>query len=74
MEHHDAARIALRRRMRNVGLVYVMMSPVVGIFIAVLSRPTYGVLLGALELATGLYAAFAYAPFAEWLRRREQSR
>jgi hypothetical protein len=39
--------------------------------IAVLWRPRYGVFLGAIVLALGLYVRFAYLPFAAWLRRRE---
>ena len=70
----NAPRTELRRRTRRVGLFYVASSPVVCAFFAVVARLTYGVLLGALWLALGLYTAFAYAPFAEWLRRREQSR
>jgi hypothetical protein len=31
-------------------------------------------MVGAVALAGGLYFAFAYVPFAAWLRRREQSR
>jgi hypothetical protein len=49
-------------------------SLVAGLFVAMLSRPLYGVVVGSLWLTTGVYLAVAYAPFAEWLRRREQSR
>jgi hypothetical protein len=68
------ARAELRRRTRRLGLIYVASSPIVAILIATLSRPIYGVLLGAAFLALGLYVRFAYTPFAEWLRRRELSR
>jgi membrane associated rhomboid family serine protease len=70
----STARAELRRRTRRYGFVYIASSPVVGIFLAILSRPRYGVVVGALSLASGVYLAFAYASFAEWLRRREQSR
>jgi hypothetical protein len=49
-------------------------APLLGLLIAVLSRPRYGVLLGAIMLAHGLYIRFAFLPFAAWLRRRELSR
>jgi hypothetical protein len=64
----------LRRRTRRLGLVYFASSPLSGTLIAVLSRPRYGVFLGAIFLALGLYVRFAYLPFAAWLRRRELSR
>jgi hypothetical protein len=70
----DTPRTELRRRTRRVGLLYAASSPVVCIVFGVVARPTVGVLLGAIWLALGLYVGFAYAPFAEWLRRREQSR
>jgi hypothetical protein len=67
-------RAELRRRTRRFALVYFASSPLCGILIAVLSRPRYGVFLGAIFLALGLYVRFAYLPFAAWLRRRELSR
>ena len=67
-------RAELRRRTRRLGLVYFASSPLSGILIAILSRPRYGLFLGALFLALGLYVRFAYLPFAAWLRRRELSR
>jgi hypothetical protein len=67
-------RAELRRRTRRMGLVYFAASPLSGILIADLSRPRYGVFLGAIFLALGLYVRFAYLPFAAWLRRRELSR
>ena len=67
-------RAELRRRTRRLGLVYVASSPIFGSLIAVLSRPVYGVLSGAVFLALGLYVWLGYAPFARWLRRRELSR
>jgi hypothetical protein len=70
----DTARAELRRRTRRLGLVYVASSPLFGILIAVLSRPRYGVFLGAIFLELGLFVRFAYLPFAAWLRRRELSR
>jgi hypothetical protein len=57
----QAVRAELRRRTRRWGPV----------LFAVLSRPRYGVFLGAVFLALGLYVRFAYLPFAAWLRRRE---
>jgi hypothetical protein len=69
-----AVRAELSRRTRRLGLVYFAASPLFGILIAVLSRPRYGVFLGALLLTLGLYVRFAYVPFAAWLRRRELSR
>jgi hypothetical protein len=57
-----------------LGLVYFAASPLSGILFALLSRPRYGVFLGAIFLALGLYVRFAYLPFAAWLRRRELSR
>lgn len=70
----NAPRLELRRRTRRLGLVYIASSPVVCVYFAVLARPMDGFLLGGLWFALGLSTAFAYAPFAEWLRRREQSR
>jgi hypothetical protein len=67
-------RAELRRRIRRLGLVYIASSPLFGILIAVLSRPKYGVFLGAIFLELGLFVRFAYLPFAAWLRRRELSR
>jgi hypothetical protein len=67
-------RAELRRRTRRLGLVYFASSPLFGILIAVLSRPRYGVFLGAIFLELGLFVRFAYVPFAAWLRRRELSR
>jgi hypothetical protein len=67
-------RAELRRRTRRLGLVYLASSPLFGILIAVLSRPRYGVFLGAIFLELGLFVRFAYVPFAAWLRRRELSR
>lgn len=64
----------LRRRTRLLGLVYFASSPLFGILIAVLSRPRYGVFVGAICLELGLYVRFAYLPFAAWLRRRKLSR
>jgi hypothetical protein len=69
----DTARAELRRRTRRLARVYFASAPVSGILIATLSRPVDGVLLGACFLALGLYFRFGYAPFAEWLRRREQA-
>ena len=63
-------RAELSRRTRRLGLVYLASSPLFGIWIAVLSRPRYGVFLGAIFLALGLYVRFAYLPFAAWLRSR----
>ena len=67
-------RAELRRRTRRAGHFYIAASPAFGIAVAVLSRPRYGVFLGAIFLALGLYVRFAYMPFAAWLRRRELSR
>jgi hypothetical protein len=67
-------RAELRRRTRRLGLAYCVSSPLFGILIAVLSRPRYGVFIGAIFLELGLYVRFAYLPFAAWLRRRELSR
>jgi hypothetical protein len=67
-------RAQLRRRTRRLALVYFVSSPLFGILIAVLSRPRYGVFIGAIFLELGLYVRFAYLPFAAWLRRRELSR
>ena len=64
----------LRRRTRRWGFVYFASAPVFGILFAVLSRPGYGVFLGGVFVALGLYVRFAYMPFAAWLRRRELSR
>jgi hypothetical protein len=61
-------RAELRRRTRRWGLVYFASAPLVGILIAVLSRPRYGVFLGAIFLELGLYVRFVYVPFAAWLR------
>ena len=57
-----------------MGLVYFALAPLFGILIAALSRPRYGVILGVIFLALGLYVWFAYVLFAAWLRRRELSR
>ncbi len=57
-----------------MGLVYFASSPLLGILIAALSRPKYGIFLGAIFLALGLYVRFAYLPFAAWLRRRDLPR
>lgn len=62
-----------RRRSRRVGLIFICMSPVVAAVFGLLFRSGVGFLLGGLCLAVGLYTAVAYAPFAAWLRRREQS-
>jgi hypothetical protein len=67
-------RAELRRRTRRLGLVSFASAPIFGILIALLSRPRYGVFLGAILLELGLYVRFAYLPFAAWLRRRELSR
>lgn len=69
-----AARAELRRRTRRVGLFYLVLSPIAAVAFALMFRVWFGVLCGALSLAIGLYFAFAYLPFAGWLRRREQSR
>jgi hypothetical protein len=69
-----AVRAELRRRTRRLGLVYFAASPLFGVVIALLSRPRYGVFLGAISLELGLFVRFAYLPLAGWLRRREQSR
>jgi hypothetical protein len=66
-------RAELRRRTRRLALVYFVSSPLFGILIAILSRPRYGLFLGAIFLALGLYVRFTYVPFAAWLRRRELS-
>jgi hypothetical protein len=70
---HDlaAAQAELRRRARRVGRAYLAGSPIVGAFAALLSRPTWGAFLGGIMFAVGLYAFFALAPFAAWIRRRE---
>ncbi len=73
-EELHPVRAELRRRTRRSGLVYFASSPLLGILIAVLSRPRYGVFLGVIFLALGLYVRFAYLPVAAWLRRREPSR
>jgi len=67
-------RAELGRRTRRLGVIYFASSPIFAILIAVLSRPRYGVFLGAIFLALGLYVRFAYLPFAAWLRRRELPR
>jgi hypothetical protein len=67
----QAVRAKLRRRTRRWGLVYLAASLFCGVLFAVVSRPRYGVFLGAVFLALGLYVRFAYLPFAAWLRRRE---
>jgi len=64
-------RAELRRRTRRLGFVYFAAAPLFGISYAVLSRPRYGVFLGAIFLALGVYVRFAYLPLAAWLRRRE---
>jgi hypothetical protein len=51
-----------------------VLSPIAAVAFALMFRVWFGVLCGALSLAIGLYFAFAYLPFAGWLRRREQSR
>jgi hypothetical protein len=56
-------RAELRRRTRRWGLVYFASAPLVGILFAVLSRPRYGVFLGAIFLELGLYVRFVYVPF-----------
>jgi hypothetical protein len=68
----NTVRAELRRRARRVGLSYAASSLVIGVLLG-LSRPWYGVMVGAVVLAGGLYLAFGYLPFAAWLRRREQS-
>jgi hypothetical protein len=70
----DTVPAELRGRTRRSGLVYCASAPLFGISIAVLSRPRYGVFLGAILLELGLYVRFVYLPFAAWLRRRESSR
>jgi hypothetical protein len=70
----QAVRAELRRRTRLFGVVYLASSPLFGILIAILSRPRYGVFVGAIFLALGVYVRFGYLPFAAWLRRRELSR
>jgi hypothetical protein len=67
-------RAELRRRTRRFGSIYFASSPIFGILIAVTSRPRYGVFIGVILLALGLYVRFAFLPFAAWLRRRELSR
>lgn len=71
----NAGRTALRRVSRRVGFFYLGLSPVAAAFGAwASSTVTYGVVLGALFFALGLYTAFLYAPFAAWIRRWERSR
>lgn len=70
----NAARAELRRRARRVGLFYVGLSLIVGVSFSLMFRVWFGVLCGALSLGLGLYIAFAYVPFAEWIRRWERSR
>ena len=67
----QAVRAELRRRTRRWGLVYLAASPLFGSVFAVVSRPRYGIFLGAVLFALGLYVRFAYLPFAAWLRRRD---
>jgi hypothetical protein len=67
-------RAELRRRTRRLGFLFFASSPLLGILIAVLSRPRYGFFLGGIFLALGFYVRLAYMPFAAWLRRRELSR
>jgi len=73
-EGRHPARTELRRRTRRMSSIYVASAPLVGLLIGVLSGPGWGLFLGALFLALGLYVRFAYLPFAAWLRRRELSR
>jgi hypothetical protein len=73
-EARHPVRAELRRRTRRLGLLYLVSAPVFGILIGSLSRPRWGLALGALFLALGLYVLFAYVPFVAWLRRRELSR
>jgi hypothetical protein len=49
-------------RARRIGLSYAASSLVIGGLIGWLSRPWYGVMVGAVVLAGGLYFAFAYLP------------
>jgi ammonia channel protein AmtB len=58
-----------------MGWFYLGLSPIAAAFGAWASTTvSYGVVFGALFLFLGLYTAFVYAPFAEWIRRRERSR
>ena len=70
----QSVRAELRRRTRRLGLLYLRSAPLLAILIGSLSRPRWGLVLGALFVALGLYVRFAYVPFAAWLRRRELSR
>jgi hypothetical protein len=70
----NSPRAQLRRRSRRGGLIFIAASPAIGVLFSVLFRPEVGILLGAICLAVGVYAAFAYVPFADWLRRREKPR
>lgn len=66
----NSARHELRRRARRFGLIQVLS----GGLIAWLFPSAYGIMVGAVLLALGLYSAFGYLPLAAWIRRREQSR
>lgn len=70
----NSARVKLRHRARRIGLIFIVGSPAVGLVFGGLFRSEVGILLGVLCLTIGAYTAFAYAPFAEWIRRREKSR
>ena len=71
MEHDGTGiGVKIRLRVRRVGLCY----GAVGGLIPLLLHSWTGLLVGAMVLATGLYLAFAYLPFAAWIRRHERSR
>jgi hypothetical protein len=63
----------LRRRAHRFGRIIIAMSIVGGVLIGSLSRATYGLFVGALVFALGLYVYFAFVPLARWLAEREQS-
>lgn len=63
-------RATLRRRAHRLGIGFAGF----GAFVAVILGSWYGVFVGALIVATGLYMAFAYLPLAAWIRRFEQGR
>ena len=73
-ENLIAAQRGPARRARRVGFVYIALSPIVGIVFGLLFTVMAGLVFALLCLAVGVYIAFAYAPFAAWIRRWEQAR
>jgi hypothetical protein len=63
-------RATLSRRAHRLGLGFAGL----GASVAVTFWSWYGVFVGALVVAAGLYMAFAYLPLAASIRRREERR